>query len=569
MADKFTNDPCCPPPSPLADLLSTVSTSSRVIQDFRPLSQCLEWHLAGIHWAEKGVLPFVDNEVPFVVTSSGQASQMAAAVLFANCRDAASLEPRVNVLELGAGTGLFARQFLDVFQTLCQQEGCDFYQRLTYFVSDRSHRTIQQWQERGVFQPHLQQVVIGHCDALAPEQLTSPGGQVYEMHGLRGVLCNYLLDVLPAAIVRRTPQGWQQLCVRTHLNDEEPSGVANGRARLDEVRRLADSDDSQHQARLISMLTMMEFEAAFLPLDGEPPYSAQALEMGEQLERITLSYGALQCLEHCQELLRRDGFMLISDYGPTRVEQLAAHASSQRFGPTCAFGVNFPLIESHLAKLGVQVQAADGDDEQPIHTRLLRHVELPHTQRCFQHWYGGEHRQQVEFLLRSAREHAAAGRFDEAVDSYQQVLRRNSRDWYLIGEVAEFIGLQLRDYPTALELVRAAIDINPWYSPWLWNVLGDCLFCQQQFEAAHRAYESAYQIDPDDPRTNLNLAYTCRQRGQFEEALHAIARGLAADRNGQLRNRLLDQQQQTMAALYSRRLAEQERLARRGNVLNA
>ena len=120
-----------------------------------------------------------------------------------------------------------------------------------------------------------------------------------------------------------------------------------------------------------------------------------------------------------------------------------------------------------------------------------------------------------------------------------------------------------------MELARSALAINPWYSTWLWNVLGDCLFCLERFDDAHEAYLQAHRIDPRDARTNLNLSYTYTQFGAHDEALGAIAVALANDVRHVFRMRLLEKQQQVLNAVSGRWLGEQERLSRRADRLRS
>jgi tetratricopeptide (TPR) repeat protein len=143
------------------------------------------------------------------------------------------------------------------------------------------------------------------------------------------------------------------------------------------------------------------------------------------------------------------------------------------------------------------------------------------------------------------------------------MVERNPNDWQMLGEAAEFVGLQLQDYAAGLELARGALQRNPWYSSWLWNVLGDCLFYREKLEDAHEAFLQANRIDPDDVRTNLNLAYTFSARGEQTAALASIARGLAHDGRGIFRPRLLEKQSQVLTILSERAAATQNRLARR------
>jgi hypothetical protein len=134
------------------EALRNVATEPTEIEDFRPLGQCLEWRLADAYWDRAGIIPFVRNDVPYLVNNTGRLSENAAALLFAALNEVRSALPRqVVLLELGAGTGLHARYFLDAFAAECRKEGSDFYDRLTYVVSDRFERTVIGWQRDGSF----------------------------------------------------------------------------------------------------------------------------------------------------------------------------------------------------------------------------------------------------------------------------------------------------------------------------------------------------------------------------------------------------------------------------------
>ncbi len=78
-----------------------------------------------------------------------------------------------------------------------------------------------------------------------------------------------------------------------------------------------------------------------------------------------------------------------------------------------------------------------------------------------------------------------------------------------------------------------------------------------------RAPTQAQRIDPDDPRTNLNLSYTLSGKGDQPGALATIAHGLAHDGKGHYRPRLLEKQAQVLALISERASAEQGRLVRR------
>ena len=53
------------------EAMRRVSVEHRELQGFRPLSRSLEWELSEVYWMSRGVLPFVESEVPFAVNNSG------------------------------------------------------------------------------------------------------------------------------------------------------------------------------------------------------------------------------------------------------------------------------------------------------------------------------------------------------------------------------------------------------------------------------------------------------------------------------------------------------------------
>ena len=552
-------------PSNPGSCLRNIVIEQKVIQEFRPLAESLEWELARLYWCQNGIDGFARNEVPYIINNDGQASADAAATFYAYCQESIDLPQVLKILELGAGTGLFARYFLDTFADICRKENVDFYDRLLYYVTDGARRTVEQWEEQEIFAPHVGHYVLAVADAILPSQLQPLDSRISQtLGGMQAIFCNYLLDVMPASIVRVGPAGPEQLVVRTCLLDDPDVVAQYTQLSLDEIRSLAESGDINERKKLLPLLPVLDLETRFDVLPKCSLYFLdEALAWGKDLERILLSHGALSTLNACLELLDPDGFLILNDYGLVRREDVAAHAVLQRFGGSAAHGINFPLLEHYGHCRSVHVITPLEDEQKPIHTRMVTRRCFPGVLDTFMNRFSNTTAQYRQKPREEARIHAAAGRRNEALDAYRSALAIDPHNWCLLGEVAEFVALQLRDFRAGLELARTAILRNAWYSGWLWNIVGDCLFCLERFEDAYQAYLQAEKIDPADPRTHLNLAYSHVQQGEFSAALQAIARGLAADARGQYRERLFEKQQQILLLISTRWLGEQERLARR------
>ncbi len=542
--------------------LRDVHLRSRVVQDFRPLYESLEWKLSELHWRTFGLTSFVSNEVPYTVNNSGALSNHAAVTFLANCEEAPA-GAAVTVLELGAGSGLFARAFLDEFRRLCEARRRPYFERLTYYVSDASPRTVEQWLAAGQFAEFGEHVIAGVCEALQPAVFETFSGQPVQLANIRAVFANYLLDSLPASIVRKGASGPEELYIRTQIRADNIQLQEHLRLSPEEIRALVEADDESAKVRLIRLAHLFDFDSEFRPASPPPPFIDEALTFGYNLDRVLLNHGALRCLEGCCQILAPRGFICFNDYGALKHEEAASHAISQRFGPSTAIGLNFPLIGHHLGLAGRTVLAPEDDESLPVHPRLVFEGSLPKTQAAFLEAFSGASYRALEQPMEQARKDIEGGRLDRAKEAYEYALARFPRDWRVLGEVAEFVIRDTGDYTAGERLARAALALNPWHSTWLLNVLGDALFCLDRYAEAHEIYLRARNLNPGDVRTNLNLAYTHLRFGEYQEALESIALGLAHDGSGQYRERLLQKQQEILQASAGQWASEREWMARR------
>ena len=143
-------------------------------------------------------------------------------------------------------------------------------------------------------------------------------------------------------------------------------------------------------------------------------------------QHVTLNFGALHCLDQCLERVAPDGFVLLSDYGPVTDDAPADLTTAQRFGITTAVGLNFPAIERLVASRGAQVRKAPGDDTRALHSRLITKSDTPRTAEEFDSRFSADAYDYFEAPLKQAREHATAGRKEDALASYRAAVESKS-----------------------------------------------------------------------------------------------------------------------------------------------
>lgn len=557
-------------PRPSAKREGDTTAERRLIEDFRPLAECVEARLSREYWRTQGVRPFIEGAVPYLIHNNGWAAESAADVLFERLRSSEAPE-KIRVLELGAGLGLHARHFLDRFRSASEQAGVELYERLTYYVTDLSSATVEDWAERHLFATHEGHVVLAQCDASRPGELSTSDGEAIHLDDLHAIHANYLLDSLPTAILRpgADPSTPEQLCVRTYVSTDAPGSVLRSTGLgPDDVLRIVSNPATDELARLLPLLPYLEFEVAYLPLGvGGLPYVDEVLA-GESHDRRVLNFGAIDCVTACLDRLTPGGYLLVNDYGAVAPETVGDLSYVSRFGRSLAASLNFPFLEATLAKQKCEVVRPETTQTRSVHTRLIGRALDEATKTRFRATYENPRAFESDRQGTDAIQHIHAGRFAQALDCFREALRLCPNDWNLLGQAAQFLTQQLHRPNEALELARRALAINPWYSSFLWNTFGNCLFFQGAQPVAHGAYERARALNPKDAQTYLNLAYSLAERGSHGEALTAIAAGLEHDHDGRFDEALLNKQRQVLAALEVERGALRERENRRHDLFS-
>jgi tetratricopeptide (TPR) repeat protein len=519
------------------------------------MASSADWELGQLYWDERGSDAFLSDEVPYIINNDGNLSWNAAEVFFVSlvaAEERGTLEPQIFALELGIGLGLFARYFLDVFRFLCLRHGKTFYDHFCYLGVDRSDRMLADVRRHEILAGHQghYQLLRGNAFPLEFEQDSPLESSMPPSNGLHAIFLNYALDSLPAAVLKVDEQPIRQLCVRTCL----ARGVEltnHTELTAEDLVRLAASPDPAEKRQLLELYPLFALDLAYRPVEdlSKVPHGAWAIQSGRPEDPfVLLNYGALQCLESCLTKLREDGFVLLNDYRCSPAQETEGGFRHQHFGGSTAIGVNFPLIKSHFQHTPDCVWVEPAEDNDHICGRLLGRKPSPETIACFQQVFSKAAFEAKQRPVEQARAWLKEGRQEAALQAYGEALNRQPNNWALMAEIAEMLTFTLRNYQAGLEMAQAGLALNP-INPQLLNVFGDSLFCLERFEEAHDAFCQALVLDPQNVRARYNLVYTFAHDHDYAAALKMIAEGLAHDKTGEYRERLLEKQTEILGRL--------------------
>jgi tetratricopeptide (TPR) repeat protein len=554
------------------DNLAKAQEGRPVVQDYCPFPESIEWELGQRYLRERGSKAFLHDAapVPFVINNDGSLSLSAAQLLFTSLMEAekdSGLEDDIFVLELGIGVGLFARLFLDAFRVLCLEHGKDYYDRLCYVAGDYADRMLLDACRHGTFGSHPGRYVLRVVDALHPEDLGHTFAFGQQVLGpFRAVFLNYLLDCLPATVLRASGEQICQLCVRTCLA-RGVSPAEHPSLDVEELRRQARSADPEERRHLLEAFPLLMAEYDYRPVDWASMLYADfaaRLARATGTGQVVHSYGAIQCLERLLGMVHKQGFILINDYGQTQAADTDAF-EHQRFSGSTFVGVNFPLLRAFFGTDGQHQWAEPAEECESIHARLLGHRPSLKVVERFRQLFGKVARDEVQQPVQLARALAGSGRTEAALAAYRQALEQQPLGWVLMSEVARFLTFTLQSPQAGLALARDALALNPACSPELWNTFGDALFVLGRIDEARFAFRRALKINPQDVRAHYNLTFVHVQEKDYAQALHTIAQGLALDAAGEYREGFLQKQNEVLGRLTARYQQEARLLANRTN----
>ena len=519
------------PPLPSA---APPASSSRVLQPYVPLRHSLEWRLSRSYWEDRGTLAFHTGEVPNLSINDGSLADDAAALLAETGPEQGS----VRVLELGAGSGLFAKLFLDALR----RRHPGMYDRLELVVTDGSPRMVRQVADSNLFDAHR-----GHVSF---EAVTGPR---LEMHaatrgdGFDLIVGSYMLDNLVCDCLFIRDNQVSEMCLQATVGAELDLPTLTGVSE-EELRRILADPEALHPA-LVRLHPHVVFHARYEKRDRTtlPRWSTLPLNLPLPTGFYwPHSHGALDCLEHACALLRPQGAFLINDYG-YRPLSYGQNFRPQVYGESLAVGLNFDQLEAFGESVPGWQVVQPRHDSQHVMSRWVTRADAPaRTLDRFRELFDGHRRDRVPERIEHYQDLRADDNPGQAGALLEEALRLQPHAWSTLERMAEWhLSPSGAGAETALTFARQGLALNP-HSCRLWTLLGDALAKSGKAEEANDAYQLAAPWNDRDGRPWLGLARIHLAAGRMPESLASVAVGLARDAREPVRTALLAVQSEAL-----------------------
>lgn len=308
----------------------------KLIQDWSPYNESKIWDIANHYYKNKGVAAFASvasNAVPHGINTNYQSALAVAELLKANLPNLAQ-DQKVQVLECGAGSGLFSYNFLNALRDI------GILDRVSLLISEYTEVNLKQIKDIGILSEYQEGVnyEFALVDVLNLPASKKLNGEPLDLQNFSLVILNYVLDALPLTVLRRHANPKLGDFEELYLKLIEPSGengdlLANTSYTSNLIR--------EHRWQNYKIDEQSDLEKKYYHHINE--FYARA----NPKMPLPYPYMAMQACENLLKIIGENGFVISSDipFGKTSFCQIVGNA--------LAHEIDNDLIASYFSSKGV------------------------------------------------------------------------------------------------------------------------------------------------------------------------------------------------------------------------
>jgi tetratricopeptide (TPR) repeat protein len=403
------------------------------LEEFVPYDQSVRYRVHDAYYSASGGESWSGGRIPFVATSNFAIARQHATMVIAVVAEllkAGRLGPREKIwlLEVGAGNGAFAANFLRALETGTGTEGRRVLKRLRYVMSDLSRNSVQDGIAGHPLRDYVDagRLVPAVADLGAPETIVDLDGNRLD-RPFALVFANYLCCATRLKIVKKSGSEYFESYARVEvevaddvrLEDAAPAGLLESLLAAPKAADLMQRHTVSTEWRPVKLPELLP--------DGRHGEAIRQTLAPFHEATLTYPYVFFDWLAKLRPRLLKGAAIFVSDYGYSDEDGLGDRdvRTPQHYGNTVNHPVEFGLFDAVGPLLGYAC-ARTRDPLASVHTAILRHqARLPRrfealVDETYTARTDGE--DLVDFRA-AARLHFEAKEYRQAARMYQRCLR--------------------------------------------------------------------------------------------------------------------------------------------------
>lgn len=325
-------------------------------QKLKRFDQSNIWDVHNEYFLNRGLKAWSRGEVPYTGISNYFEAYKKAVFFYESLENLQEDIHELNILELGCGNAEFALNFLKAFEDIDQR---GYFEKLQYTLSDYSQKTLEELEASSKLNDYKDHTRFQVLDINF--QMTAVIDSSFDL-----IMCNYLLDQLPARIIAKDPVKGQYF--EKYIDIE-----SNAKKKIKKLKRkqVFQELDFENEIKLDHQIIL---DSCFRP---------------KRTSTIVYSYGALRAVRRILYKLKANGIFIASDFNASSKPGLDTFDPCF-YGNSLAQAVNFEFIckyyfnedetfldHKNLNRDEHQFILIYEDPVKPLHTLILTRPDYP------------------------------------------------------------------------------------------------------------------------------------------------------------------------------------------------